>query len=99
MSIGFFFAITAFLLVSMTKRKWLAWVLVAAFVVASFLATGAYLHALHSPAFPEALLDDSGRAWKAMCRRIQEDERIKPKKSLPQPSPPLPASAGPEQKP
>jgi hypothetical protein len=104
MFIGFFFAIAAFLLVSMTKRRWLAWVMAGLFVVACCFTTGVYFHTLNSPAFPEAFLDDSGRAWKAMCRRIQEDDRIEPERSLPkstpatatQPSQPLPPPAAPK---
>ena len=93
MSIGFLFAVGAFLLVSMTKRKWLAWALDGAFVVASCLATDAYIRVLHSAAFPQALLDDSGRAWKSTFKQLPQDEGVGPSKASPSPSPALPAPA------
>lgn len=65
MSIGFVCAIGAFLSVSKMRSKWLAWLLAGVFVVASCFVTGTYLDVLHSAAFPEALLDESGRAWRA----------------------------------
>jgi len=94
--IGFFFATAAFFSVSRAKRIWLAWVLAGAFVVVSILATVAYLRVLHSPAFPDALLDSSGRAWKAMLKHEQKNERIAPNKISPLPSP---TNAGLEQSP
>jgi hypothetical protein len=78
MSIGSICAIVAFLTVSTIVKKWRAWAMVGIFVVSSCLVTGTYLEFLHSAAFPEALLDESGKAWVNMLKHLHDDDKTSP---------------------
>jgi hypothetical protein len=65
-------ATTSFALVLKARNKWLAWILTGILPVVSLGLSLAYGSWLHSDAFPEALLDDSGREWRHQTHgRIQ----------------------------
>jgi hypothetical protein len=58
------------------KRQWVAWSLVVALPLLSGGTAFGYVTWLHSESFPEALLDQSGREWRANTRDVHRSVKL-----------------------